>query len=368
MDELELLINEITDLTGAVIEAVVLTLESVISEVAEELSVFVWNVAWGVEWIVYALADILYDMGLVDWIDVDNLVWVLSNYLYDIAQGVAIRINGFVASLNNMLNSLLVAVDNQLTRIDEQVTEDYRQRMFLIYGRIGELSIAINAPPSYLEEAIENAKIFALSVSSSLGLSWWDFQISWDIGLTNLLNLINNSIPAYRANPQQIKTDLETAIIRPAYELKLTTQRNQTEEINDVIHTIDTLSLDVADNYLLILEAEETVEDLMRLTIEPALAQITDDVENWRQHTYQPSIDLLRGLLVFVATDVSVHRSLINNLANRFNYPGDILKRIDILPNTERISQENKIAEVASRTLRQNTELWMQTVAGETTI
>ncbi len=365
MDELELLINEITDLTGTVIGAVVLTLESIISEVAEELSVFVWNVAWGIEWMVYELADMLYEAGLVEWWDVDNLVRVLSNYLYNIAQDVAIRINGFVVSLNNMLNSLLVAVNNQLDNIDEQVTEDYRQRMFLIYGRISELSIAINAPPSYLEEAIQNAKIFALSVSSSLGLSWWDFQISWDIGLTNLLNHINNSVPAYRANPQQIKTDLEIAIIRPAYDLKIEAQRRQTEDLTSIIQTADTLALDVADNYLLILEAEETIETLMELTIEPALNQITEDVENWRRHTYQPAIDLIRGLLAFLATDISAHRGLIADLANRFNYAGDILKRIDILPDTERISQESKIAEVTSRVFNRNAMAWRNFVAAE---
>lgn len=365
MDEIELLLAEVNELMSSVIRVSLLTIRAVITEVAEELSVFVWNVSWGVEWILTELVDIIYDAGLGEWHELQTIIWMVSDYLFDIAEEVAYRIEKYVAELNNMLDYLIVRFDKELSRIDNQVTELYQQRIFAIYGRIGELSIAINAPPSYLEDAIQNAKIFALSVSSYIGLSWSQFQIDWDTGLNNLLNRISNSIEAYKLNPQQIKVDLEQELIKPAYEIKLSVQRERAAQTNLVIDDINILISETEINQQQITEIRQEALELWELTIEPALLEITENFENWQRNIYQPDIDLIRGLMVYVFRDLRQHTELMNNLSNRFNFAGDILQRIDLLPETQRLLQEAKITEVSSRTLRTNTKSWMDKVSEE---
>jgi len=359
MSEIELLLAEVTELINNIVKVSLLTIEAVIAEIGEELSNFIWWVTGGIEWIVTELANMLYEVTNVSFYDIDNIVWMMSNYLYDIADDVIDSINHIVNLFTNITTLLITKVDTDLTTIDLQVTEHYQQRMFAIYGRIGQLSIAIDAPPSYLEEAIQNAKIFVLSVSSYTGLSWYQFQIDWDTGLTNLLNRISNSITLYRKNPQQIKVDLEQELIRPAYEIKLNSQRNRREQVNLVTENIRVLTNNIEDNFQEIVDIKNEAFLLWKETIEPELKQIIESLDNWKKYIYEPETDILRRAFVYVFEDLSRRAADIVNILKRFNFAGDILKRVDLLSDTERLLQEDKIAEVTSRTLRDNTDSWL---------
>ncbi|GAI95306.1 unnamed protein product, partial [marine sediment metagenome] len=251
-----------------------------------------WWLGYDIELIVQEVANIVLTSSWQGNYDSYDILWRISNWIWDAAESAGRNINALAEQFSQLCHALIAAVDKELGDIEAQVSEVYNARMFRIYGQIATLSIALDAPPSYLEEAIQNAKMFALSVSSYLGLSWERFQLDWQAGLTDLLNRISSDMALYRKNPQWIKVQLTESLLEPLYQLKVKAARYREEQRGMLTDKFEVLAGDIEKNARGLLEAEERAGDLWELTIRPELKKIMDHFEGWEKYTYLPRIKL----------------------------------------------------------------------------
>lgn len=362
MTEIELDLSEIAAAINGAIESLVSLLNNVITQIGNEVGVFMSYLIWNFDYVVVELVNILADYDSDTWYFVGDLVERFNLYIYELGYFLVQRINQTVQQFNALSNLVALSIEQELNQIDESITEQYQQRVFAIYGKVGQLSIAINAPPSYLEDAIQNARIFVLSVSAYVGLSYAKFQLDWYIGLNNLLNHINNSIALYRINPQQIRVDLENLLIKPAFEIKAAAQRNRAEQAITFTDNFTQLDTDINELRLSVLENKQEATDLWELTIKPQLKEIVDNFDKWTKEVYQKRVEKVNNDFAFYNSILYIHWEEIESIVKRLRFGGSLLQAIDLLPNIQRSEQESKIAEVASRTFRRNTDVWLDVV------
>lgn len=365
MFELELALSEITDTVNKALELVVSLLKQIVSQIGNEVGVFMTFLAYNFDYMLVEVVNALASFSDDSWFDVTYFVESFSSYMYELSQFFVQRINQTIQNFNQISNAILLIVQQQLNQIDNNVSEIYQQRVFAIYGDIGRLSIAINAPPSYLEDAIQNARIFVLGVSAYVGLSYDKFQMDWYIGLNNLLVKISNTIVLYRQNPQQIRIDLENLLIKPAFEIKFAAVKRKAEQSITIINDILELNDNSTQLRLSILENKQALIDLWTLTIQPELQQIRDDFDKWDTEVFQERVKWVDNTFAFMSSMLLEHWEKLDNIFERLRFGGDILQAIDLLPTAQQLEQEGKIAEVSSRTFRRTAEGWMDFVRGK---
>ena len=240
--------------------------------------------------------------------------------------------------------------------------------MFLIYDRLAAFATAINAPPGYLESAIQTAKVFALDVSSSLGLNYDLFMLDWDIGLNRLLQKIGNSIEFYKANPQQIKVDLEDQVIRPLYEMKIEAVRKREDQQTE---TVNLLAKIVPEIETIRQNAEVTgleFAELIELVVLPAIETIRTERQTWLNDIYKARVENVDFNLRATFQNILENRFSLVDIIKQLLYPGDILAKVDLLGTSVRIDQENKIADVSSRSFIRDSEQWALIIKGKRSV
>lgn len=362
MDEVIKVISEVLSVVNKAIESIVGTLAIELNAIAEQVIAFIDLTALVIENFAYELLDVLDIYAFDSWVSTQDILDDLDYVLFGIADYIGNYIRGIVQHFESLTSSLLSGLRVELADIENIISVQYQERMFAIYGQIGALSLAINAPPSYLEEAIQNAKMFVLGLSGFIGLTYEQFQIDWFTGLNRLLNRIRNSINLYRQNPRQIRIDLETELIRPAYEIYISAAISRETRDREFAAGIEQTKQDLVICQRRIEENIKAREQLWELTIKPRIEALQTDFEQWISRVYQAKIKQLDTILMGVITDTITLRIRLDGIDERMLYGGDLLQGINLLPIAERIIQESKIAEVTSRQFRRNTELWRSEV------
>lgn len=358
MNELVAAIDDITALVNTAIETLILGLTQVVSTIGNEIGAFIVFLTYGFDAMLCELVNILVDYSEDSWYSPAATVESFSLYMYNIAIHLVGRINDSITQFTQFTTAIMLAIQQDLADIDNNVTAQYQQRVFAIYGRIGALSIAIDTSPSYLEDAIQNAKFFVLGVSGYVGLSYDKFQLDWDTGLTNLLNRIAGSISLYKANPQQIKLDLEVMLVRPAFDIMSASRLRRDNQVNALDDQFGQLNTEIQECRQSIIDNQHYVDDLWELIIEPELKRLAESFDSWVTNIYNERVDWVDNSLGFLARMAGEHRAKLDDIYRRLSFAGDILESIDLLPESQRSEQEHKIAEVSTRVFRDNADLW----------
>lgn len=339
--------TQISNVISDVLTAYIQTVNFVVKDISIELAEFAVPVTSAVLFTVVDLIDDIFDLYPDEWALVERSIqrlniWI-NNLIYNKVQG----INQTLSRMSDITDLIIKALTDELIAIDESVTIRYNNRMFAIYGSITELSIAIDAPPSYLESIIQNARTFVLSVSCSAGLSYYDTLSGWDVELYRLLTVIKNSIPMYRTNPQRIKVDVENVLLRPLFEIYTNQQRDEVARIVTLEKTAIELLESVLENIILISGNTQAVKDLFVREVEPELAKIRDRLDWWFRDVYWPNQNNSRAALdSFHSKQIEVINS-IKDVFTRLNLGGDIIDGINFLPDEQRADQLGKLVETS---------------------
>jgi hypothetical protein len=366
MQEVEQTTSEVGSAISDIIRAVIDTIGLVIEQINQELTSYIKVTGFVVSYSITELLDKIFTFYSYEWPIVEASIDSINNWLNTLALQEAAKINTLLSNFSILTDTILKNFEKQIAQIDDAVNPAYQERMFTIYGQIADFSKAINAPPSYLEEAIQNARSFAISISCLEGLSYYQFLADWDNGVSNLLNRIANSVSLYRANPQQIKVDIENNLIRPIFEIEIAKRRKQQQLLASLNNRIG--SLEVTANALAsqINEAIDSVSSLYDLVIAPKLEQIQDRFNAWENDIYTPDITTTRHSFTNMFLDIAKAFAEIGSILGILDYGGDLLLRIDKLSSVIKTEQEDKIADVSTRRFRELIPNWLVTVKERT--
>lgn len=366
MQEIEKTTSEIGSVISDIIRVVIDTIGSVLEQINQELTNYIKVSGFVVSYSITELLDKIFTFYADEWPIVEESIDSINNWLNTLALQEVTKINTLLSDFNTLTDTLLKNFEEQVEQIDDTVNPAYEQRMFAIYGSIADFSKAINAPPSYLEEAIQNARSFAMAISCLEGVSYYQFLADWDNGVSNLLRLIANSVALYRANPQQIKVDIEQSLIKPIFEIEIAKRRQQQELITSLSNRIDILTSYSTDCSLQIYENKQAIENLYELKVAPKLQEIEYFFETWKQDVYTTDKNTISQAFFEMFLNFTNVASDIIKVLGLLDYGGDLLLRIDKFSDALRIEQEEKIADVTTRRFRELIPNWLLTVKERT--
>lgn len=229
------------------------------------------------------------------------------------------------------------------------LSSSYREMLNKVYGKLGEFSEAIGRHTGFLEIAIQIARSTSLRVSSFLGKRFDIAEMTWLKDFNGLLERINETTTLYAQNPSQIWHDIDDLIVKPATDAAAEAQLTMfttVKSLGDMLKASDDMLTTVQVNF------GEVVNELpakWRQDLIPIVENVEDDIRHWRDKIYVPTIETIDKVIDVVYTRTTKAREAMLEISARLARGGDILAAIDELPDDERIEQERKIAEVASR-------------------
>jgi len=355
------LVNVNSELSAALSQTLTYLRDSmqiVVRGISTQLAYFSKQVSWAVTYNIIDLLDYMFDLYSYEWVYANKSLQEITNWIDTLALN---KMYDIFDTLNNFTALTDIIIENfadKLEEIDLGIDPYYNERMFAIYGRIAEVSEAIDAPPFYLEEVIQNARFFALSLACSSGLSYYQFQSEWNDNIDKLLIRISNQINLYSQNPQWIKFDIENTIIKPLYEIEKNKQQEKRELFNTLTDKVDNgidLLLSIEQN---VIENRYIIDNLFELEIAPKLKELKDSFDNWIKDIYSQDNKLNATRHAIFTIGISNLFEKIAGVLGLLDYGGDLLLRVNKLTEILRIEQEDKIGEVTTRSFRRLVPEW----------
>ena len=362
MTEDEAVIHDVSDSVGDALSAFIDLEAIVIEQLNAELTFFVKGVGLRVTSTIVNLIDRIFDLYPDEWLIVNDAIVELFNWMNSFAYDEAMGVDRIIQDFTTVANNLIGVVADSLDAIDELIGPKYNERMFAIYDRIAVFSRAIDAPPAYLEGVIQNARSFVMIVSCLSGSDYYQFLSNWDNGVEQLLNRISRYTTLYRQNPQRIKIDVEAMLIKPAYDLMQQQKQNESAMLTGFNERIDELITSTTDLQLQIAENRYVVDHIFADKINPRLLDISEAIKDWQANIYRNEMGLMQTAVTSVHLLITKAGFKIADIFGLLDYGGDLLSRVDSLPDFIRQDQEDKIADVSNRAFARIVPEWVSTV------
>lgn len=359
------LIKTTSELSAAIDDTLTVlrdSVEIVVTEIATELASFVKLIGLVVSRNIINLIDDIFALYSYEWTIANRSIQELNNYINTLIYIETIRINRIINNFTILTAILIREFADQIALIDLAVSPQYNERMFAIYGRIAEFSVAINAPPSYLEEAIQNARFFAMAIACSAGLSYYQFQSDWNDGVERLLIHIRNSISLYQQNPQRIKIDIERTLIKPIFEMEVYNRRQERQQLINLSNRITNLQGLMSIHKIQMDENKQVIMNLYELEIAPILKEIIESFDIWKKDVYGTKMKVIDRSFVSLFLQIVEAIYETRKILGLLDYGGDLLLRVNKLSGYLRIEQEDKIADVTTRSFRRLVPDWLSEV------
>lgn len=354
--------SEVAAVISDIIRATADTISSVVAQLNQELTTYITTAGFVVSYSITQLINNTIGFYSYEWPIINAAIQDINDWLINLGNQEATKITNLLSNFDRITNILLSNFEQQLSAIDNTVTPYFNKRDFAIYGQIADFSKAINAPPSYLEENIQNARFFVMTIACLEGLSYYQFLADWNTGVANLLNRIANSVSLYQANPQRIKFDIEESLIKPIFDIEIIKRRQEASFLASLDNRFIMLNNSVSQLNLQFYDLNQFAHNLYSLTIEPALLEIESSFEAWKKDVYAGDRKSIASAYATVAIGIETVFAKIAAVLSLLDYGGDLLLRIDSLAEYLRTEQEEKIGDVSTRAFKRLVPDWLRTV------
>lgn len=354
--------SEISVVISDVLTVIIDSIEVVVISISTQLAIFLQVIGIVVLSSVIELIDDIFWLYPSEWTTAQSSIVTLSNWINRLILDELHKINNVIANFTNLTNTLIENFAEQLALIDNSISPFYNERMFVIYSRIAEFSEALNVPPFYLEGIIQNARLFGMVIACSSGLSYYQFELNWADNLEKLLRDIAVSVALYRKNPQWLKVDIEGDLIRPLFEIEANNRRQEKEQLNYITNKIPDLENLLSECKVGLDENKQAIKNLFILEIAPVLAELRESFNTWKEDIYANDKRLAAKQYAITTIGIQTLFSKIMSVLGLLDYGGDLLLRVNKLSGYLRIEQEDKIADVTTRSYRRLVPEWLSEV------
>lgn len=242
----------------------------------------------------------------------------------------------------------------EINTIAMLVSEDYRNMMSGVYAQMGAVSVALGFYPQFLALAIRNSRNVVLSTSNLLGRKYDLAEVRWLVTFNDYLTEFNKKAKTYERNPGALFYDLEQLIERPAMDASGSAMQTVFISISDTLKAVEATVQDTMtvrdDLDRLIYDLPEKIQSQIKPYTDPIIKQFDDFI----RQTYDPAITQFQSLLDKFSDLQGKNISDLEGVVGRLAKPGDYLLEIDSLLGADRLDQEGKIADISSRTYRED--------------
>lgn len=297
-----------------------------------------------------------------EWPVIQSGILEISRRIAALAAQQAAKVKTSLDQLEAILDIIIDSFEQSVSAIEEIVDEAFQKREFAIYGAIAEFSSALGVSTDFLENVIQNARFFSMSVAVRTGLGYYDFLDNWQKGLDNLLFYISKNVSLFKAEPQYIKVVIEQTLIKPIFDIENDRSRKEQAVIEGLVNRLVELKEYTVKIPLVIEDLNIKVDNLYENEIRPALFQLSENFSAWQKDVYNPDRQTTTVFITNMYKAMSLASSRIGDLINSLNYGGDILMRINNLSTALRIEQEIKIADVSTRRFREVAPDWTEVI------
>ena len=290
-----------------------------------------------------------------------------TSYSAALSQGVS-KLAAIKAGISTFLDTMKVSIGTFLKaihydtivsvhRVAFLVSEDYRKMVTGVYNEIATFSASLGLGSTFILSAMQNARSIVLTTSTLLGRKYDMAEISWLATFHDYLKVFQSRAYRYRNNPGAVLYDLDQLITRDAIDAQGMAIRGIFESIKEVSSTIQTTV-----NRVVTLrdEVNEFVADLplfIRKEIEPELAPIIARFDQFITQKYDPLKREFNTIIQEIGLTQIEHKTKVDGLIDRLKRPGDYLGEIERFAGWEKVAQERKVSEIASRQLGRDTDV-----------
>lgn len=242
------------------------------------------------------------------------------------------------------------------------VSEDYREMITGVFREVSKASMALGFAPEVLNLAFRNARNMVLSASALMGKSYDLAEITWLSSFNDYMKTFQKVATKYKDRPDLLFYDLDRYLIKPSTDTFADVSKTVLRTLDDTIGTVK-LTLEKINEFRT--DIDKFVAQLpstVRKEVEPMLEKVTKVFDDFTDYTYEPKMKLLDGIMAALSFKQERDREGIKGLVDRLKRPGDMLEEVERLTYGERLEQEKKIGDVASRSYTREIEEWEETV------
>lgn len=293
---------------------------------------------------------------------VANIGW-LVNWMTTHSKNIYSTVAAYVSNVSHTFQAILEAIHFktilQVHSIAQIVSPQYRAMMVKVYDAISKASEALGLGPMFMTLAIQNVRNLVLDVTSMFGQKYDLGQVSWLGTLNNYLNHFNTRIEKYRLNPEAVFWDLAELIERPAQDAKGAFQQGIISGLETALDFADKVGDGLARIGVDIVTLHEDLPEFIKDRIPDPVPIVQSQIVAWVNQTFLPTIDGIRAEVDGWELLAAESRQRVAGLVEQLKKPGDLIGKIDELPEYQREDQDRILADFSNRRLGRLVERMM---------
>lgn len=345
---------------ASTVATVVAAIAAFVASIVAFIATAIWAAIGAVASVVAgSVAGILHGLGLVSYYSIAEVLTTVG-LMNTISMTVTLSLSHWIATAVTVFAAFAEAIHLaailKIHQIAMVVSKDYRLMMNKIYAQIAEVSTAIGQSAQFMNLAFRNARAIVLDASTSLGKRYDLAEISWLYNFNDIMKVVQEKAEVYEHTPQELFNDLDRIIIRPAMNAKAEATLMVFTQIEGLLNR----TKEVVENLGIMREKiQRLLHDLpsfIQDRIAPEINKVLHVFDEFVADVYQPTVGQLDEIVGILNTNRQRQTTDIEGILERMKKPGDMMLSIDDLEDMDRIDQEIKIGEVATRAIRQATE------------
>ncbi|NVM22320.1 MAG: hypothetical protein HWN68_11140 [Desulfobacterales bacterium] len=245
------------------------------------------------------------------------------------------------------------------------VSDEYRAMFHKVTERISAVSQKLGLGSQFLNLCFREARGLVLSASSLLGRPYDIGEITWLSTFDGFLQKFQDKIETYERNPAEVFYDVDRWIVRDATNV-------QTEAVRAVYVGLDEAVEGFKKSAAMVVDVRDRVNNLVTLMpeqireeIAPRVAAVTKYVDSFIYDIYRPTMLKADRIVKSLKDSSERMQGDMKDVIDKLKRPGDLLGTIDDLPLDERLKQERRIGEIATRGYRRDVDTWRGVAAPE---
>lgn len=243
------------------------------------------------------------------------------------------------------------------------LSEDYRKMIMDLQMKIAELGAALSISSDGILNLLKNGETLVKTASAIMGKAYDVSDITWLKTLKNFLKERKDDIKNMGKTWRDFAMAVEEHIVKPALDTVSELQQVKWKFLLDLGDTADETINNIQEIVNWALDADEAINliyeqlpDYLQDYVKPWVDEVSEEFHDFREDIYYPFKEKANDLINTIQGKQRQQKQKIDDIVDQLLRPGDVLKNVDNLRRDERIDQENKVGEIASRPLKRENE------------
>jgi len=261
----------------------------------------------------------------------------------------------FVGSLGVSFRAFLAAMHFStlvgVHKLALLVSVDYRNAIRQVYSEITRVSSALGFGPYFLVLAMQNTRNLILDVSTSMGMRYDLAEVQWLGAFQGYLKDFAGASYRYKNNPEAVFFDLARWVEKDALDKKGAFIEGVVRGVERTVEAVEGI---VEQTVVIRDDLDRLIKQLpdsIRVQIQPYIQPVIQKFDDFIADNYDPYKEEIDRIISKIESLQGTQRNKMFLLVDRLKRPGSYLLEIDKLEEWDRVDQERKVSDIATRQL-----------------